>query len=279
MVERLRTRREICVWTAGTGRCFLLGAAAAPLLAAPTSIMVLIGSLAIYQGMAAIGGCAWNSWMRDLVPPAQYGRFFGQRTAATTAVAIIMALLGGLIIDVWKTHIPGQAAFGYSFLFTLGALFGFLGVYLLRRTRTVQWRCGKSRASGRAALRSVEGHQFPAPHHLFFVMEFRGGSRGTLLRRLHVEDARPFHDHDPGLTIVSQLSNMAGPPLWGALIDRFSNKAVLGIAAPLFLACTLGWTFTGLPWLQPFVLYVLVAVHVLMGVSTAGSGLPLAMLP
>jgi MFS family permease len=66
---------------------------------------------------------------------------------------------------------------------------------------------------------------------------------------------------------------MAALPLWGALIDRFSNKAVLGIAAPLFLVCTLGWTFTGLPWLQPFVLYVLVAIHILMGVSTAGVGL------
>ena len=90
LVERLRARRDICVWAAGIGRCFLFGAAAAPLFGAPASIMVLIGSLAIYQGMAAIAGCAWNSWMRDLVPPSQYGRFFGQRTAATTAVAITL---------------------------------------------------------------------------------------------------------------------------------------------------------------------------------------------
>ena len=75
------------------------------------------------------------------------------------------------------------------------------------------------------------------------------------------------------LTIVSQLSNMAALPLWGALIDRFSNKAVLESQRRSFLACTLASTFTGLPWLQPFVLYVLVAVHVLMGVSTAEVGL------
>jgi hypothetical protein len=79
LVERLRARRDLCAWTAGIGRCFLLGAAAAPLFGTPTSIVVLIGSLTIYQGMAAIGGCAWNSWMRDLVPPEQYARFFGGR--------------------------------------------------------------------------------------------------------------------------------------------------------------------------------------------------------
>ena len=48
---------------------------------------------------------------------------------------------------------------------------------------------------------------------------------------------------------------------------------MLEIAAPLFLACTLAWTFTGLPWVQPMMLYLLVVIHVLMGVATAGVGL------
>ena len=48
------------------------------------------------------------------------------------------------------------------------------------------------------------------------------------------------------LTTASQLSNLAALGLWGNLIDRFSNKAVLEVSAPLFLACTLAWTFTGI---------------------------------
>jgi hypothetical protein len=59
-------------------------------------------------------------------------------------------------------------------------------------------------------------------------------------------------------TIASQRSNLAALGLWGSLIDRFSNKAVLEIAAPLFLACTFAWTLTGLPWVQPMILYLLV---------------------
>jgi MFS family permease len=61
--------------------------------------------------------------------------------------------------------------------------------------------------------------------------------------------------------------------LWGSLIDRFSNKAVLGVTAPLFLACILAWTFTGVEWTQNMTMYLLVAIHVLMGVATAGVGL------
>jgi MFS family permease len=75
------------------------------------------------------------------------------------------------------------------------------------------------------------------------------------------------------LTIASQLSNIVALGLWGALIDRFSNKSVLGVAAPLFLACTLAWTFTGVPWVKPYTLSLLAVIHVLMGVATAGVGL------
>ena len=63
------------------------------------------------------------------------------------------------------------------------------------------------------------------------------------------------------LTTASQLSNLAALGLWGSLIDRFSNKAVLEISAPLFLACTLAWTFTGIPWVRPVTLYLLFAVQ------------------
>jgi MFS family permease len=75
------------------------------------------------------------------------------------------------------------------------------------------------------------------------------------------------------LTTASQLSNLAAVSLWGNLIDRFSNKAVLGYSAPLFLLCTLAWTFTGLPWAAAFVFYILLAIHVLMGIATAGVAL------
>jgi MFS family permease len=41
----------------------------------------------------------------------------------------------------------------------------------------------------------------------------------------------------------------------------------------MFLLCTLAWTFTGLPWAAAFVFYILLAIHVLMGIATAGVAL------
>jgi hypothetical protein len=76
LIERVRRRRAISVWAAGIGRFFLILAAASPLLSGPAGVIVLITSVAIWQASAAVAGCAWNSWMRDLVPEESYGRFF-----------------------------------------------------------------------------------------------------------------------------------------------------------------------------------------------------------
>ena len=274
LVERLRRRRDICVWAAGIGRAFLLSAAAAPLMPAGADIAGLILSLAVYQGMAAIGGCAWNSWMRDLVPSSQFGRFFGRRTAATTAVSIVLALLGGLLIDMWKGYTTNQDAFGYSLLFALSAGIGFIGVWLLKLTpdrpmapveQTVPPRslllAPLRDANFRHLLVFLSSWNFAvnlaAPFFVIYMLKTLAYSMTAIL----------------GLTIISQLSNLLALGLWGTLIDRFSNKAVLGVAAPLFLLCILAWTLTGLPWMQPMLLSFLIGLHVLMGLSTAGVGL------
>jgi MFS family permease len=134
LVERLRARRAISTWAAAIGRSFLIASATAPFLGATAGIITLIVSIALYQAMAAIAGCAWNSWMRDLVPENEYGRFFGRRAAATTALATTLALLGGVLIGSWKRFAPGHAAIAYSCLFMAGATIGLFGVWLLSIT-------------------------------------------------------------------------------------------------------------------------------------------------
>jgi MFS family permease len=274
LIERWRSRRAVSVWSSGIGRCFLLASAVAPLLGPELGVLTLIAALAVHQGTAAVSGCAWNSWMRDLVPPTEYGRFFGRRTAATTAVSIVMAFVGGVAVDAWKNHVPENPALGYSCLFALGALIGLVGVYLLHLTPERPMPRGRAHA-----------------HFLqLLAAPFRDGNFRRLILFLSswnfaVNLAAPFFTvymlktlgYDMtviiAFTIISQLSNLAALGVWGTLIDRFSNKAVLRISAPLFLACILGWTFTGVPWAQPILLYLLGAIHVLMGLSTAGVAL------
>jgi MFS family permease len=274
VVERIRARRAICVWTSSIGRSFLLGAAFTPLFAALGGIGSLIGLLAVHQGMAAVGGCAWNSWMRDLVPEAEQGRFFGRRTAAATALATVLVLLGGAFLEFWKSYVPASATIGYSLLFAVSALIGLFGVYLLAITPD-------------RAMPPISQHAHP-------LRLISSPFRDVNFRRLvvflaswsfAVNLAAPFFvvymlktlgypmTMITALTTTSQLSNLAALGLWGRLIDRFNNKAVLDVCAPLFLGCMLAWTLTGVRWVEPIALYMLFAIHILMGIATAGMAL------
>jgi len=89
--------------------------------------------VALYQALAAVAGCAWNSWMRDLVPESDFGRFFGavhrndrarDRGRTTWRSA-----------DRWlEAPRAGESSNRLLALFVASAVFGFCGVWLLSIT-------------------------------------------------------------------------------------------------------------------------------------------------
>jgi len=75
------------------------------------------------------------------------------------------------------------------------------------------------------------------------------------------------------LTVISQLSNTYFLGILGKLSDRFGNKPVLTVSSSTFIICILAWTFTTLPEKHLLSLPLLVVIHVLMGLSMAGTNL------
>ena len=72
------------------------------------------------------------------------------------------------------------------------------------------------------------------------------------------------------VTVISQAANLLVLRSFGDLIDRFSNKAVLGVCTPTFLLCIFAWTFTTLPDPHAGTIPLLIAIHAFMGMATAG---------
>jgi MFS family permease len=72
------------------------------------------------------------------------------------------------------------------------------------------------------------------------------------------------------LTILSQLMNLAVLRRWGDIADRLSNKAVLRVCAPLFIACIFAWAFTTFPERHALTVPMLMVIHMLTGIATAG---------
>jgi len=75
------------------------------------------------------------------------------------------------------------------------------------------------------------------------------------------------------LGIVSQVMNFAFLKIWGRFTDMFSNKSVLAISCPLFMVSILAWTFTTMPEKYFLTIPLLIIIHILMGLSSAGVSL------
>lgn len=75
------------------------------------------------------------------------------------------------------------------------------------------------------------------------------------------------------LSVVSQAANIATLTVWGQISDRYSNKSVLRVAAPVSLAAILAFAFADAPASDAGRVAVLVLVHLVLGAAAAGVAL------
>ena len=65
-----------------------------------------------------------------------------------------------------------------------------------------------------------------------------------------------------GLTIISQLSSIFTIRIWGRYADRYSNKTIIAISAPLYILVMIAWCFVGIYSNLYSNLILLVFIHI-----------------
>jgi MFS family permease len=272
LVERIRMRKAIVVVSNIVGRLALLMATLVPLL--PTTSLrmtVLIACFIVYNAGAAVSGSTWNSWMRDLVPEDRFGRYFGNRLFLATALGMVLSFAAAFAIDGWKGWMPDDLDWGYAILFGFGAAVGLSGLYFLAVTPEPAMAAPTAHRTFRETLSQP-----------FRELNFRRLILFLASWNFAVNLAAPFFTvYMLGrlgfdmtfvivVTVVSQAANLVVVRTFGRFADRFSNKSVLAVCAPLFIACIFAWTFTTLPERHAGTVPLLIVIHILMGVATAG---------
>jgi MFS family permease len=154
-------------------------------------------------------------------------------------------------------------------MFLLGGIMGMISVYMLARTpEPVSFlEPGHILKKIRKPLRDKNFRK------LLFFNSFWSFSLNLatpffsvfLLRNLHMGLSAIIC-----LNILSQVSSILFVRVWGGYSDRFSNKTVIRICAPLYILCILGWTLAGHASLT---FPLLILIHILSGITTAGINL------
>jgi hypothetical protein len=76
-----------------------------------------------------------------------------------------------------------------------------------------------------------------------------------------------------GLTITSQLSAIFSLRIWRKYADRYSNKTIITISAPIYILVMVPWCFVVIYSALHAKLILLVFIHIVTGISTAGINL------
>ncbi|NJN51727.1 MAG: MFS transporter [Gammaproteobacteria bacterium] len=213
--------------------------------------------------------------MRDLVPDRLMGEVFGQRQKKMIFIGAVLSLVAAGFVDAWAHWVPLPATYGYAVIYTLAFFGGAYSVYAGRRiheppmappeTESVSWieqfRAPFKNKNFRRLISFLASWNFAinlaAP---FFTVH--------MLKRMDLSLAMVV-----GLGTLSQMAAYLMISQWGAIADRFSNKSVLSVCAPLFVLCIFAWTFTMVPEQHEYTIALLIGIHVLTGVASAGVSL------
>ncbi len=272
LVERFRTRRLIAVFSGTLARITYLAMAAAMLIpSTDLALSLLIVAVGLRFSFGAVVTAAWNAWIPEIVPLERRSEFYGKRLRIMAIVGTGLSLAAAGLID-WSSQ-SGANGFrnAYMGLFALAFLCGLHSVYCMSRM-----------PDPKMGLRTQKLPLVSVLTKPFSDINFRRLMLFLGTWNFAVNLASPFFTvymlRRLGLDltlvtvfiILSQLANVLTTAYWGRIADRYSNKSVLAVCGPLFIACIFAWIFTTFPERHLLTIPLLIVIHVLTGVATAG---------
>jgi MFS family permease len=283
MVEKYRNRKKIVAMSCFIGRAFLLVVAIVPFVEDKRiALMILTMSIATRYCVGAMAGCAWNSWMRDLVPKVILSKFFSKRLFYTTTASAFVGLSAGFFLDWWDGS-SAHPLYGYSVLYFCGFVAAMVSSTMIL-------------SIPHPAMQEPEVKQYHNKFTLRYLKEplehanFRKFVGFLMSWNFAINLASPFFavymiktlHYDMffvvSITLMGQLINAFTLNVWGRYSDKYSNKTVLGVCGTLFIFSILGWTLTTLPEKHEYTTAILIGLHIVMGVSMSGVNLTTASL-
>ncbi len=196
--------------------------------AAAALLFVTAGLFCVTRSLA---GIAWSSWLHEIIPPGQLGRFFATETVMTRLLAVAFGLFAFVVLGdqppIWR----------FSAVAALGVIFGLLSVRVLRNV-----------PGGGPSARSSEpawgGYGEVLGDRMFMGYLGCVGWFGfvytgmALLVLLFLRDQLLM---GPGLILLlTTCGNLLAVPTsmrWRRIADRHGSAAVMAAAGLLVVAC------------------------------------------
>ncbi|MGY3266727.1 MFS transporter [Lysobacter sp. HA35] len=276
LLERVRSRRRVAIIGLFVARLAL------PLMAMlgflpnrNVALVLLVLGETVHCAFNAVAGCAWNSWIRDLIPDSKLGVFFARRTIWATALGIAgTAAAAGALQFGDPSGRGGGSPLAFAALYGIGFLSSLVSTWHLSRVPEPPMPAPvPGRGLGRMLMEPLHDAGFRRLIRFFASWQFAVNLAAPFFSVYMIRQLGLSAGFVLVMSIVSQVANIIVLRAWGRLSDRFANKTVLGVAAPAFIACIGAMALAGQIGPPGWTIAYLTTLHVLMGMTSAGVAL------
>ncbi len=221
-------------------------------------LIVAYTLLGIFNGLAFP---AWYSWMGDLVPEKDRGRYFSKRNVVTGIVSLVTFLMGAFILDFFEQE---GIMIGFFILFILAFLFRMLSFASFRKHYAPPLKIHRSNYfSFWQFIKRFDNYgrfsvylaffefaiMVASPFFAVYMLQELGYNQNYLLYTL--------------VAMSSSLFYLLFTPLAGKFSDRYGNARLLVIANVCFIFTPLLWLISKNP------IYLIVIPQLVAGIANA----------
>lgn len=228
-----------------------------------TQLKILLCLVLVASLMGAAATPAWMSWMADVVPHRQSGRFWGPRGA----LMMLVVFGGGIPFSIIMDRFEQYSVAGYTIVFAIAVVFGVADVVIHQKI--------KHPTMMRSASRHDFGRLFFKP---FKNPEFRQFLLLTCSWNFAVQLFVPFISvyflRDLKMTFLQisllntsfAVSILIFSRFWGYIIDHFGKRPVIELLLALKFTVPAAYLFTHPGMIWP----VLIPIYIFDGFLVAG---------
>lgn len=273
LVRKFNNRRVIAVLCSVFARIPLVIVGSMALFGRNSaSVEVLLFFLFFYYLFGSIAGPTWNAWMKDLVPEKMLGSYFAKRSSYTQMLNVVLSLALALAIDYVRNNRTTLELEAYGVMFIVGGVSGLTGAFLLANVPEP-----KSEMKNENLLslfkRPVQDDNFRRLLWFNAAWIFALNLATPFFTVFMLQSMKLPLSYVIGLGAINQVFSILTVRSWGAFADRYSNKTIISISAPLYIVCLIAWCFVGMYTTLLGNLVLLVIIHIVTGISTAGINL------
>jgi MFS family permease len=273
LVRRFNNRRLVAVGSSIIGRIPLVViGVTAFYFPAGSGINFLLFFLFFYYLFGSIAGPSWNSWMKDLVPEKKLGTYFATRTSYTQSLNVVLSLALALAVDYIKSNFPEYELEAYASMFVVGGIVGIVGAVILSKVQEPISSISQE-SIFKLFRRPLQDGNFQRLLWFNSAWLFAINLATPFFTVFMMQGLDLSLSYIIGLSIVSQVAGILTVRTWGAFADKYSNKTIVAISAPLYILCLIAWCFVGIYTRFVPNLILLTVIHILTGVSNAGVNL------